>query len=100
MHVLQVDRLREFLRIVVRDLVVVEVEQVAFAILLEDRAENPAVAVVIGELRVLQLRIQLRDFVEKILVAPEPARRGRLGIALRLDAPARRRSGSAAPSDT
>ena len=29
------------------------------------------------------LRIQLRDFLEKILVAPQPARGGRFGIALR-----------------
>ncbi len=60
MDVFQMHRFGEFLRIVVRDLVVVQIEQVAFAILLEDGAEDPAVAVVVGELRVLQLRIQLR----------------------------------------
>ena len=35
------------------------VEQVALAILLEDGAEHPAVAVEVGELRVLQLRVEL-----------------------------------------
>ena len=100
MDVLEVHRLRELLRIVVRDLVVLEVEQVAFAILLEDGAEDPAVAVVVGELRVLQLRIQLRDSLEEIQIAPQAARRRRLGIALRRAAPARRRSDRSAPSDT
>ena len=84
-HVLQVNGLREFVRIVVRDFVVAQVEQIAFAIVLEDGAKNPAVAVVIGKLGVLQLRIQFRDFVEKLLVAPETARGGGLRIALRFD---------------
>ena len=94
MDVLQVNRLREFLRIVVRDFVVAQIEQIAFAVLLEDRAKHPAVAVIVGKLRVLQLRIQLRHFLEKIQVAPQPARGRGFRIALRFDAPARRRSGS------
>ena len=53
MHVFQMNRLGKFLRIVVSDDVVVEIEQVAFAIVFEDGAENPAVTVIIGELRVL-----------------------------------------------
>ena len=57
MHVFQMNCLGEFLRIIVRDLVVVEIEQVAFAIVFEDRAKDPAVSVIIGKLRVLQLRI-------------------------------------------
>src|ERR1043166_3076583 len=55
--VFEVNRLGEFIRIVVWNLVVAQIEQIAFAIVLEDRAENPAVAVVIGKLGVLQLRI-------------------------------------------
>ena len=85
MHVLQVDRLREFLRIVVRDFVVAQIEQIAFAIVLEDGAEDPAVAVIIGELRVLELRIQFRNLVEKLLVAPKTFRGRRLRIALGFD---------------
>ena len=57
MDILQVNGLRELLRIAVRDFVVVEIEKIAFAIVLEDGAENPAMAVVIGELSVLQFRI-------------------------------------------
>ena len=57
MHVFQMNGFREFLRIVVGDLVVVEIEQVAFAIVFEDGAKDPAVTVIIGELRVFQFRI-------------------------------------------
>ena len=60
-----------------------QIEQIAFAILLEDGAEDPAVAVIIGELRVLELRIQFRDLLQEIQVAPKPARGRRLRIALR-----------------
>jgi hypothetical protein len=70
MHVFQVDRLGELLRVVVGDFVVAQIKQVAFAIVLEDRAENPAVSVVVGKLGVLELRIQLGNLVEKILVTP------------------------------
>ena len=78
--ILQVDRLGELLRIVVRDDLVVEVEQVALAVFLEHGAEDPAVAVVIGKLGVLQLRVQLGDPLQKIQVAPQPARGGGFGI--------------------
>ena len=57
MDVLQVDCLRKLVGIVVRDLVVAEIEQIAFAIVLEDRAKNPAMPVVIGKLGVLELGI-------------------------------------------
>src|SRR5438034_2658595 len=72
--------LRELLRIVIVDLVVVEIEQVALPIMFENRAEDPAVSVIIGELGVLKLRIQFRDLVEKSFVAPKSARSGGLGI--------------------
>ena len=72
--------LRELLRIVILDLVVVEIEQVALPIVFENRAEDPAVSVIIGELGVLKLRIQFRDLVEKSFVAPKSARSGGLRI--------------------
>ena len=58
--VFQVHGLLEFVRIVERNLVVVGVEQIAFAVVLEDRAENPSVTVEIGELRVLELLVEFR----------------------------------------
>ena len=36
------------------------IEEVALAVLLEDGAEDPAVAVEVGELRVLQVRVEIR----------------------------------------
>ena len=57
MHVLQVDCLRELIGIVVWDLVVAQIEQIAFAIVLENRTKNPAMPVVIGKLGVLELAI-------------------------------------------
>ena len=58
MHILEMDRFRELLRIVRPNLVVLEVEENSFAVVFEDGAKDPAVAVIIGELRVLQLRIE------------------------------------------
>ena len=69
-HILQMDRLGEFVPIVVVDLVVLEIEQIAFAIVFENRTEDPAMSVIIGELGVLELRIEFRNAIEKILVAP------------------------------
>ena len=80
MLVLEMNGLGELLRVVERDDVVIAVAQIALAIVLEYRAENPAVAVVIGELRVRQLRVQLRNLFQKIQVAPQAARGGGLGI--------------------
>ena len=48
---------RELLRIIVLDLVVLQIEQIAFAIVFKDCAEDPAMAVVISELSVFQFRI-------------------------------------------
>ena len=83
MDVLQVHRLPEFLRVVVRHDLVVRVEQRALAIALVDRAEDPAVAVEIGKLRVLELRVELRraDGLQKLDVRPQATLRGGLGIA-------------------
>src|SRR5205807_4284192 len=43
-------------------------------------AKNPAVAVIVAELGVFELRIQFRDLVEKSFVAPKSARGRRLRI--------------------
>jgi len=66
MLVLEMNRLGEFLRVVMGNDVFLAVAQIAFAIMFEHRAENPAMTVIIGELRVRQLRIQLGNFFEKI----------------------------------
>jgi hypothetical protein len=57
MHILQLNCLREFVRIVLGDFVVAQIEQITFAIVFEDCPENPAVTVVIGKLGVLEFRI-------------------------------------------
>ncbi len=57
MNIFQVNCFRELPRIAVVDLVIVEIEQVAFAIVFEDCAEDPAVSVIIGKLGVFELRI-------------------------------------------
>src|SRR4051812_44547850 len=49
-------------------------------VLFENGPEDPAVAVVIGKLRILQLRIELRDFFHEIEITPKAASRGCLGI--------------------
>ena len=54
-HVFEVHRFGEFLRIIKRDRVIGEIEQHAFAVVFEDGAKDPAVSVVIGKLGVLQL---------------------------------------------
>src|SRR6185369_17037680 len=53
MRVLQMDGLGEFQRVVVGNDLVVQVAQVSLAVMFEDRPINPAVPMVIGELRVL-----------------------------------------------
>ena len=70
MDVAEVHGLLEFVGIVERDARVVRVEQVAFAIALEDSHEVPTVAVIVGELRLLRLRVQRRDFLQEIDVGP------------------------------
>jgi hypothetical protein len=59
------------------------VEQVAAPIALVDGAEDPAVAVEVGELRVLELLVELRraDLAEELRIAPVALERRLLGIA-------------------
>ena len=92
MRVLEMNRLRELHRVIVRDVIVVEVQQVALAVLLEHRAKDPAVPVIIRELRLLQLGIQLGDLLQELHIAPQPARCRRFRILLhRFDHLRRRR---------
>ena len=70
MHVLEVNGPRPFVRVILGNHLPAQVEQVSLTILFEDRPEDPAVAVIVGELRVLELRIQLGDFLQEIQVAP------------------------------
>ena len=77
MDVLQMHRALE---VAVRDDVVVAIQPVALLILLEHRAEHPSMTVIIRKLSVLQLRIQFRDLLQEIKLAPQSARRGGLGI--------------------
>ena len=59
------------------------VEPVPFAIVIVDAAENPAVAVEIGELRGFQLRIEFRatGVVQEFFVAPQAASGGGFRVA-------------------
>ena len=70
-----------FFRIVGRHDLAIGVEQIALAVPFEDRAEVPAVAVIIGELGVLELGIEVIDIAQEIQIAPFAARGRALGIA-------------------
>ena len=59
MNVLQMHSLLELVGSVERDRFIAAVEQSAFAIVLEHCAENPSVTMEVGELRVLQLLVEL-----------------------------------------
>ena len=83
MDVFEVHRLLELVGIVEWNYLVVLVEQVAFAIVLEDGAEDPAMTVEVGELGVLQLLVELgrAGLLQEVRVGPEAANGGALGIA-------------------
>ena len=74
--------LAPFLRIVVADDFAVVVQQIAVAVALEDGAEIPAMAVIVGELGVVQLGIEVIDIAQEIQVRPVAARRGAFRIAV------------------
>ena len=69
---LEVDGLLELVFVVVRNDVVVGIQQIALAVALVHRAKHPAVAVEIGELRVLELRVEFgrAEFFQEIEVLP------------------------------
>ena len=77
----EMHRLLEFLRVVGRDDVVGVVEQVALAVAFVDGAEIPAVSVVVGELGVLELRVELADLGAEFGIGPFAANHRPLGIA-------------------
>ena len=60
----------EFLRIVIVDNIAVLIEQIALAVAFEDRAEIPSVPVIVGKLRVFELRIEVIDIAQKIEISP------------------------------
>ena len=69
------DGFAETVGIVEGDLLAVFVEPIPFAIVIEHGAENPAVAVKIGELCGLQLLVKFgaADFFQKFFAVPEAA---------------------------
>ena len=71
-----------FCGIVVGDGLAVLVEERALAVALEDGAEVPAVAVVVGELRVLELRVEAETSFRNSGSAPLAADRRLLGVAV------------------
>ena len=81
-NVLEVDGLLEFVGIIEGDRLVFGVEQRAFAVVLENGAEDPAVAVEVSELSVLQLLVEFgcANFLKKIDIRPEAANGGAFGI--------------------
>ena len=68
--------------IVVGDDVSVLVQEVALAVRLEHRAEHPTVAVVVRELRVLEVLVQVRDVLKERAIAPQSTLRGTFRIAI------------------
>ena len=58
------------------------VEQIALAVALQHRAEIPAMAMIIGELRIAQLAVEAVDIAQEFDIAPQPARGSSLGIAV------------------
>src|ERR1035441_6485144 len=84
-NVLEMDRLAELVFALVRDYVVLGIQQVPFAIAFVNRAEHPAVAVEIGELGMLQLLVELgRAYLLKkfrmFRISPLPFCSGRFRI--------------------
>ncbi|HUE42545.1 MAG TPA: hypothetical protein VMP12_03225, partial [Candidatus Sulfotelmatobacter sp.] len=83
MDVREMDRFAEFRRVVGRDDFIFSVEQIPFAVSFIDRAKNPAMAVKIPELRLLQLRIEFgaADVFEEFRTRPQTTRCGAFRIS-------------------
>ena len=78
------DGLFELVRIVVRYDVPGLVQQVALAVALEDRTEVPAVAVIVGELGVVGLRVDVGpDVLKELQFGPFAARCGGFRVAVK-----------------
>src|SRR3989442_13658209 len=82
MDVGEMDGFAETVGIVERDLLAVLVQPIPFAVVMEHGAENPAVAVKIGELRGLQLLVKFgaADFFQNFFFVPEAVNGGALWI--------------------
>src|SRR5690242_5358401 len=82
MNVCEVYCFSKAIGIVECDWLTVLVEPVSLAIVVEHRAENPAVSVEIGELRSLQLLVEIcaARLPQEFLIAPKSSRRGRFGV--------------------
>ncbi len=85
MNVREMDGFLEAFGIVKGNRFAVFVEPVPFAVVIVDAAENPAVAMEIGELRGLELRIEFgaAGVIEEFFVAPQAASGSRFRIAQR-----------------
>ena len=77
----QVHRLLKLRGVLIGDPLTVLVEEMTAAIALVDRAEIPAMAVVIGELGVLHLGVSVPDRLQEIDIAPKAAHGRLLGVA-------------------
>src|SRR5271155_1043063 len=84
MDVLQVDSLFELVRIIERNLVVLSIQKISFAIVLESLPENPSVAMEVFELSVLEVFVEFRRprLLEEVHVGPVAANRSPLRIPL------------------
>src|ERR1700683_2997357 len=84
MNVAQLHALLKLVLVVGRDNVALRIQEIAFAIALIHRAKHPAMAMKVGELRMLELLVKLRapDFFEERKILPQPARRRALRIGL------------------
>src|ERR1700758_2514624 len=76
------DGLLESLGISRRNDVVAVVEQVAFAVALEDSPKVPTMPVIIGELGVVKLWVELADFSAEFRIGPFATHYRAFGIAL------------------
>ena len=72
MNIFQVHSLREFVRIIERNLLIFRIEKIALAIMLEDRAKNPSVTMKVGKLCILEALIKFRRprLFEEIHIGP------------------------------
>src|SRR5437899_2708779 len=83
MDVGEVHGFAETVGIVEGNLLAVLIEPVSFAVVIENSAEDPAMAVEISKLRGLQLLVEFgtAGFFQKVFIVPEAANRGALRIA-------------------
>src|SRR3989475_6447010 len=83
MNVSEVYGFAETVGIVEGNLLAVLIEPVSFAVVIENSAEDPAMAVEISKLRSLQLLVEFgtAGFFQKVFIVPEAANRGALRIA-------------------